>query len=380
MKQIRVVDNQGEEYTYPVDSAVAEVSVGRSESNDIILSSKTVSRRHAILKIMGDRVLLVNQSSNGVLVDGERIDRVSELDFGEFAIIEPYRLCVEADGEQSTSPGRGRRSRDRGRGDDGVDGRDRSNRRGREEGESVSGETDRSFDASDLREQQKDKGSPGKGAEQIDDIYEFLGDIAPEKDYEEPRINLLGEEVQTLDREKRQELVDFEKELHEELKDRLDLHSMEISNYKNPKIVRKVSSTLKELLEKRAHEIPPEFDSDQVFKEMMDQVCGLGPIEDLTKHKGVSEIMVVDRDHIYAELDGQIVLTDRFFNDDKAMMTVIERIVTPMGRRIDETTPLVDTRLPDGSRVNAVIPPVALGRDVNRKIRQVTEDIARALS
>ncbi|MFB6374238.1 MAG: FHA domain-containing protein, partial [Bradymonadaceae bacterium] len=89
-----------------MENAVAEVTIGRSESNDIILSSKTVSRRHAVVKIMGDRVLLVNQSANGVLINGERIDRVSELDYGQFARIEPYQICVEqtedapADGAQ----------------------------------------------------------------------------------------------------------------------------------------------------------------------------------------------------------------------------------------------------------------------------------------
>jgi pilus assembly protein CpaF len=105
----------------------------------------------------------------------------------------------------------------------------------------------------------------------------------------------------------------------------------------------------------------------------MDEVCGLGPIEDLIQNKKVTEIMVVDREHIYAELDGNLVLTDRLFNDAKSMMTVIERIVVPRGRRIDESSPLVDTRLADGSRVNAVISPVAL-KDPCLTIRKFPED------
>ena len=88
MKQIRVLDNFGNEYVYPVDQQVAEISIGRSQSNDIILGSKTVSRRHAILKIMGDRVMLVNQSANGVVVNGERVDRTREMRDGEFATID----------------------------------------------------------------------------------------------------------------------------------------------------------------------------------------------------------------------------------------------------------------------------------------------------
>ncbi len=415
MKQIRVVDSEGREYTYPVENAVAEVTVGRSESNDIILSSKTVSRRHAVVKIMGDRVLLVNQSANGVLVNGERIDRVGELDFGEFARIEPYQICVEqseespangtevaeqsgghrARGQQRTRRGRAsgedrkRRGRDEQAGANGGQPRrggpsadraggrgDGARRRGgrndTDGGGGQAGQLDgRTSDPTARNRSRRER--PRGGQEQVDDLYGYLGGIAPAKDYEEPRVNLLGEEVQTIDREKREKLVEFKATLHEELKERLDLHSLEISNYRSPKVVRKVSDKLKELLEIHAHEIPDGFTSDQVFKEMMDQVCGLGPIEDLLKHKDVTEVMVVDRDHIYAELDGEIVLTDRFFNDDKSMMTVIERIVIPRGRKIDETNPLVDTRLADGSRVNAVIPPLAL-KDPCLTIRKFPED------
>src|SRR5690606_1256721 len=95
MRQIRVLDNLGNEHLYPVTQPVVEVTIGRSQNNDIVLSSKTVSRRHASLKFMGDRILLVNQSPNGVLVNGERVDRVRELRLGEFASVEPYRFCVE---------------------------------------------------------------------------------------------------------------------------------------------------------------------------------------------------------------------------------------------------------------------------------------------
>ncbi len=209
------------------------------------------------------------------------------------------------------------------------------------------------------RPQQRRPAAPPKksGAK---DLMAALGDLAPKTDYEEPRVNLLGEEVVIHDRKVRAALVKFKSELHDELKERLDLHSFQITDYSSPRVVRQVSEKLKMLLQRRSAQIPNPFSADEVFKELMDEVCGLGPIEDLVKHRGVSEIMVVDRDHVYCELEGKIVLTDRFFNDEKSMMTVIERIVIPRGRRIDESTPLVDTRLADGSRVNAVIPPLAL--------------------
>ncbi|QDG53188.1 FHA domain-containing protein [Persicimonas caeni] len=377
MKQIRVLDNKGQEYLYPVEQPVAEVSIGRSKSNDIILSSKTVSRRHAIIKIMGDRILLVNQSANGVVVNGERIDRVQEMELGQFATIDIYRFCVEE--QASARPPSRTPSRSNGRSQRRVE---RSSRLG-----GGSGRTNRSrateampaasrsgaagqMTAERSQPRARDNDSPLGGHADLDS---YLGDIAPDEDYKEPRINLAGEEAQVFDRQKRRALVEFKAMLHDELKERLDLHSFEITDYRTPRTVRQVSERLKQLLEIHAHEIPPPFTRDDVFKELMDEVCGLGPIEDLIKHRKVSEIMVVDRDHIYAELDGNIVLTDRFFNDEKSMMTVIERIVIPRGRRIDESNPLVDTRLADGSRVNAVIPPLAL-KDPCLTIRKFPED------
>jgi pilus assembly protein CpaF len=204
------------------------------------------------------------------------------------------------------------------------------------------------------------------------DFDKFLEKMFPDAGKDEPRINMAGGEAQVVDRKRRQALVEFKSRMHDELKERLDLHSFEITDYRNPRVIRQVSQKLKDLIEQYGHEIPAPFTRDDAFKELMDEVCGLGPIEDLIKHKKVSEIMVVDRSHIYAELAGKIVLTDRFFNDAKSMMTVIERIVVPRGRRIDESTPLVDTRLADGSRVNAVIPPLAL-KDPCLTIRKFPE-------
>ena len=355
MKQIRVLDNRGQEYLFPLEQPVMEVTIGRSQDNDIVLSSKTVSRRHAIIKVMRDRVLLVNQSANGVFVNGERIDRVRELRLGEFATIEPYRFCIESAGGAPAVPG-------------GPNGRQR--RPSRPNGSGPARASGQSRGGGVAQARRPPPSGPSKAVNKArnvaakdvvpDSVEDLLGDLAPQVDYEEPRVNLLGQDAVIHSHEVRQALVHFKSSLHDELKERLDLHSFQITDYSSPRVVRQVSEKLKDLLKRRSHEIPNPYTPDEVFKEMMDEVCGLGPIEDLTKHKGVSEIMVVDRNHVYCELDGQIVLTDRFFNDEKSMMTVIERIVIPRGRRIDESTPLVDTRLADGSRVNAVIPPLAL--------------------
>ena len=95
-------------------------------------------------------------------------------------------------------------------------------------------------------------------------------------------------------------------------------------------------------------------------KKLLDDVLGLGEIEELVRDETISEIMVNGANQIYVEKDGVLKLTDRRFPNDDEVKRIIERIVSPLGRRIDESSPAVDARLPDGSRVHAIIPPLAL--------------------
>jgi len=99
-------------------------------------------------------------------------------------------------------------------------------------------------------------------------------------------------------------------------------------------------------------------------KEIEDVVLGYGPLQDLLEMPNINEIMVVGRDHIYIEKDGAVTNTGRSFFSDEIVHSIIERIITPVGRRIDRSTPLVDARLPDGSRVNAIVNPLSLSGPV----------------
>jgi len=98
----------------------------------------------------------------------------------------------------------------------------------------------------------------------------------------------------------------------------------------------------------------------QMLKEVLDEALGLGPLEDLLADDSVTEIMVNARDQIYVERDGKPQMSKVTFSSEQQMMNVVERIVTPLGRRVDEKVPYVDARLTDGSRVSIVIPPLAL--------------------
>jgi pilus assembly protein CpaF len=98
----------------------------------------------------------------------------------------------------------------------------------------------------------------------------------------------------------------------------------------------------------------------QMVKEVLDEALGLGPLEDLLSDDSVTEIMVNARDQIYIEKGGKPQMSKVTFSSEQQMMTIVERIVTPLGRRVDEKVPYVDARLQDGSRVHIIIPPLAL--------------------
>ena len=99
---------------------------------------------------------------------------------------------------------------------------------------------------------------------------------------------------------------------------------------------------------------------EQLFEQLVAEILGLGPLEPFLADPTITEVMVNGRADVYIERSGKILKTNASFESDEHLMRIIERIVAPLGRRIDESSPMVDARLPDGSRVNAVIPPVSL--------------------
>ena len=100
----------------------------------------------------------------------------------------------------------------------------------------------------------------------------------------------------------------------------------------------------------------------ELVRQLTDDILGYGPIEPLLRDDTVTEIMVNAPDHVYVERNGKLERTDVRFVDDSHVMRIIDKIVSQVGRRVDEASPMVDARLPDGSRVNAIIPPLALTR------------------
>jgi pilus assembly protein CpaF len=161
-----------------------------------------------------------------------------------------------------------------------------------------------------------------------------------------------------------QRLREVKAKLHRRLISEIDLRKGEMDSVKDPvklaELRRRASAKIEALMEEEAPEISDRQLRLRMVKEVMDEALGLGPLEDLLADPAVTEIMANGADRIYVERKGKIELTPvKFLNNDHLRL-VIERIVAPIGRRIDEKVPMVDARLADGSRVNAIIPPLAL--------------------
>ena len=154
--------------------------------------------------------------------------------------------------------------------------------------------------------------------------------------------------------------VELKKKIHAELLKALDLKHVDFTKHSEEEIRGRTTDTVVKVVESLAAEVPSWLSVKALTKEIVDEALGLGPIEDLLRDEDVDEIMVNGWDQIYVEKSGRLVLSDTRFTDNQAVLQTIRRIIAPIGRRIDESTPMVDARLPDGSRVNAIIPPLAL--------------------
>ena len=149
------------------------------------------------------------------------------------------------------------------------------------------------------------------------------------------------------------------KRLHAALLDALDLRRRDVAGMSDGALRSEAEQRLGELIEQDT-DIAPGVNRQLLLRQVVDEAVGLGPLEPLLADDDVTEIMVNRYDEIYVEVRGRLQRHDVQFSGEQAVLGVIERIVAPLGRRIDESSPMVDARLRDGSRVNAVIAPVAL--------------------
>jgi pilus assembly protein CpaF len=152
-------------------------------------------------------------------------------------------------------------------------------------------------------------------------------------------------------------LEKFKSEVHRVLLAKLDLEKL--SRVNSGQARQAVSGLIDEII--GSQKVPLSFaEQEKIQAALLDEVFGLGPLEPLLRDAAISDILVNDKDHVFIERGGVLKRVDAGFRDDRHLMQIIDRIVSRVGRRVDESTPMVDARLPDGSRVNAIIPPLAL--------------------
>src|SRR4051795_1004276 len=146
-------------------------------------------------------------------------------------------------------------------------------------------------------------------------------------------------------------------DLHRRILDRLDLEKLgrSTSDAARDEVLMLIRNTI------NSEAVPLSFaERERLAPEILDEIFGFGPLEPLLKDPSVSDILVNRFDRVYVERAGKLEPTGLSFKDDQHLMQIIDRIVSRVGRRVDESSPMVDARLIDGSRVNAIIPPLAI--------------------
>jgi pilus assembly protein CpaF len=155
------------------------------------------------------------------------------------------------------------------------------------------------------------------------------------------------------------EYFELKSRIHDRLLDLIDLSV--IDKLDRDSLSTQIRKVVEKILREESFSLPLNMtEREKIFTEILDEVLGYGPLEPLLKDATISDILVNTYKNIYIERLGKLEPTDARFKDDAHLMRIIDKIVSSVGRRIDESTPMVDARLPDGSRVNVIIPPLAL--------------------
>jgi len=148
--------------------------------------------------------------------------------------------------------------------------------------------------------------------------------------------------------------------VHEQLLFQMDLQRKDVNRMSDEQLRTESSQLIDKIISTLQTQLPETLDRSTLARNVLNESVGLGPLEEFLDDESITEIMVNNHKEIFIERAGKLERSSMTFSSDATVFAVIERIITPIGRRIDESSPIVDARLKDGSRVNAVIPPLAL--------------------
>ncbi|MDD2557007.1 MAG: ATPase, T2SS/T4P/T4SS family [Desulfuromonadaceae bacterium] len=152
----------------------------------------------------------------------------------------------------------------------------------------------------------------------------------------------------------------WHKRIHAKLMGDMDIRRTDVESLDDKQLTALVKGLILGIIEEMDTDLPAHLDRERLAKEVLNEAVGLGPLEDFLADDSITEIMVNGYDKIYYEAGGKLHNSTVTFSSNDAVLAVIERIISPLGRRIDESSPMVDGRLKDGSRINAIIPPLAI--------------------
>ncbi len=309
------------------------VTLGRVDGNDVVLPKGNVSKQHARIVAKDGRIIVLDlNSTNGTYVNSKKIDAPQVVQPGDKIFIGDFVVVIDKNkmAQKESPPSRVRSPKVEAAGG------------GESEIFAVAEESARPVkeQASEVEEGDGDSRMPASLAAAARKKREKGRRIDPEM---ERYVSLL-------------------KEVHDRLIEYMDLRRLNIDKLGDEALWARTDRAVGDIIAQMSAdgEIPPDVDEEELKTDILNEALGLGPLEEFLADDGISEIMVNHANQVYVERDGRIKLTRKTFSSDTAVMGVIERIVSPIGRRIDESSPLVDARLKDGSRVNSIIPPLAL--------------------
>ncbi|MDC0708323.1 ATPase, T2SS/T4P/T4SS family [Stigmatella sp. ncwal1] len=311
-----------------------EISIGRLGDNDIVLAKGNVSKYHSRIVSKDGKFIVVDmKSTNGTFVNGKKIAAPMVLKPTDKVYIGDYIINVEP------LPEGGARDADAGQ-DEEPPPEEEPYDEGYDDGQ---GEEP-------YEEEPYEEEPPARSAEPAAKSSmpaSLAAAMARNKRKVDPRI---------------ERYTRLQKEIHDRLIEYLDLRRMDMDRLGDEELWRRTEKAIRDIIDQMEadQELPEDVDREELLTDVINEALGLGPLEAFLASDEISEIMVNHANQIYIERKGKLIMSEKTFSSNQAVLGVIERIVAPIGRRIDESSPLVDARLKDGSRVNAIIPPLAL--------------------
>ncbi|MGE0800197.1 MAG: ATPase, T2SS/T4P/T4SS family [Lautropia sp.] len=297
--------------------------IGKARDSEVALSSWRVGRLHAEIRRVGRTLKLVDLGTlAGTTVNGERIVEFGPLSDRDEIVIGGFRLRVHGDALRAALP--------IGPASAGTAADDPTSALTAQPAAGTGGSPDAGND---------EPGRSGSGGGSA-------GQYSAQQAIDRIRADKLA-------------ALPWRRRVHRRLLEQIDLRRSNLSQF-SPEQLRAEVRAAVEAIVADLELLPAGIDRAQLVIDAVDEAVGLGPLERLMAQPDVTEIMVNSAVDVFVERAGRLERAEALFSDDSAIRNVIERIVAPLGRRIDEASPLVDARLADGSRVNAIIPPVAL--------------------